>query len=161
MSAEQDILQKLDALLGKHRGASSRSGEDVQDIPVLTDIIEETDVPPSAGDPQISSSSLRATPPEDSGANSANLADAEVETLARDIFQHVMSELTSRISSELRVHLTERLSSIIDGTVTAAIDDFKQELADVVGDAIAGALLDRAERITASQTANKPDNTSE
>ncbi|HVK55510.1 MAG TPA: hypothetical protein VM532_10845, partial [Burkholderiales bacterium] len=59
---------------------------------------------------------------------------------------HVMSKLGTQISSDLQVQLTERLSAIIESTVAAAISDFKQGLADLVGDAIAEVLLDRAEK---------------
>lgn len=129
MNVHSDILRKLDALLNKHRTAEP----DPSEIPVLTEAVQDK---------------LPAEPTtENAVATQSALSDAEVEALARDIYKRVMAKLNTQISSELREHLTQRLSSIIDSTVGAAVADFKQELANTVGDAIAEALLDRAEKM--------------
>ena len=140
MTAQTDILQKLDALLNKHRAGSC----DASDIPVLTEVVEIASAHPEAADEA-------AMPGKDGRSSAPELSDAEVEVLARDIYQRVMGKLNAQISSELREHLTGRLSSIIDSTVGAAIADFKQELANTVADAIAEALLSRAEKMIASE----------
>ena len=61
-----------------------------------------------------------------------------------------MSRLGDQISTDLRDHLTQRLSSIIDNSVATAIAVFKQYLANTVGNAIAEVLLDRAQMLAAS-----------
>jgi hypothetical protein len=132
MSTHSDILRKLDALLNKHRTAEP----DPSEIPVLTEAVEKA----SPTGP-IAQSAMPAAAPQ------TDLSDAEVEALAKDIYKRVMAKLNTQISSDLREHLTQRLSSIIDSTVGAAVADFKQELANTVGDAIAEALLDRAEKM--------------
>ena len=140
MTAQADILQKLDALLNKHRAGS----RDASDIPVLTEVVDMASAYPEAAH-------QAAMPGKDGRSSASELSDAEVELLARDIYQRVIGKLNSQISSELRVHLTERLSSIIDSTVGAAVADFKQELANTVADAIAEALLSRAEKMIVSE----------
>jgi len=127
MTEERDVIQKLDALLNKHRSSASQNADD---IPVLTNIVEADED--------------RAAPAD--SVDNTGLSDAQVEILTREIFDHVMSKLGTQISSDLQVQLTERLSAIIESTVAAAISDFKQGLADLVGDAIAEVLLDRAEK---------------
>lgn len=140
--ADSDLLRKLDALLMKHRASSASGGAEADaDIPVLTDVVE-AETPPSAEN--------KAAPPAATVAAASALTDAEVETLSRDIYRRVMARLGDQISTDLRDHLTQRLSSIIDNTVSTAIEDFKQELANTVGDAIAEVLLDRAERLAAT-----------
>ena len=139
MTAQADILQKLDALLNKHRAGS----RDASDIPVLTEVVDMASAYPEAAH-------QTAMPGKDGRSSASELSDAEVELLARDIYQRVIGKLNSQISSELREHLTERLSSIIDSTVGAAVADFKQELANTVADAIAEALLSRAEKMITS-----------
>jgi hypothetical protein len=131
MAEEQDVIQKLDALLNKHRSSANQNADD---IPVLTNIVEVDDE--------------RATqrPPSMDSLDDAGLSDTQIELLTREIFDHVMSKLGTQISNDLQVQLTERLSAIIDSTVAAAISDFKQGLADLIGDAIAEVLLDRAEK---------------
>lgn len=134
MAPQSDILRKLDALLNKHRSA----GADEVDIPTLSEVVDAEAAP----------AEVPAAPIPDSQASA--LSDAEVEALARDIFKRVMGKLNTQISSDLREHLNERLSSIIDSTVAAALADFKQDLANTVGDAIAEALLARAENMESS-----------
>jgi len=131
MPEEQDVIQKLDALLNKHRSSASQNADD---IPVLTNIVEVDDR--HAAPPYSSTNALDDT----------SLSDTQIELLTREIFDHVMSKLGTQISNDLQIQLTERLSAIIDSTVAAAISDFKQGLADLISDAIAEVLLDRAEK---------------
>jgi|GEM_PF-2630067 len=168
MSVKQDLMQKLDALVKKHRGTRYLAEVQGEDIPVLTEVIEITETQPA---PELSEPlqtradvATQAPPTETHLAEqpiaNAVLSDAEVEVLARDIFQRVMTDLGDHISNDLRTHIADRLSSIIDKTVTTALDDFKQELSDIIGDAIADVLLTRAERIAAKQKNNQSDNES-
>jgi len=133
MNVQSDILRKLNALLNKHRAATP----DPSEIPLLTETVQ----PAEPMTESAVTAAAEAVPQSD-------LSDTEVEALARDIYERVMAKLNTQISSELREHLTERLSSIIDGTVGAALADFKQELANTVSDAVEEALLDRAEKMT-------------
>ncbi|MES2354612.1 MAG: hypothetical protein V4568_09465 [Pseudomonadota bacterium] len=156
MPAEPNLLQKVDALLNRHRNVNGSDADSLEDFPVLTDVIELAEIPPS--EPVIISTTLPPLPSHESVGNNASLSDVEAEILSRDIFQHVLAKLSTQISNDLHNQLTDRLSSIIDNAVAAAIEDFKQELANTIGDGIAEALLDRADRSAASQGADKPEN---
>jgi len=156
MSAEPNLLQKVDALLNRHRNVNGSNTDNSDDIPVLTDIIEFTEVTPP--EPAMTSTPPPALPLQESTGDDLNLSDTEAEILSRDIFQRVLAKLSTQISNDLRTQLTDRLSSIIDNAVAASIEDFKQELANTIGDGIAEALLDRANRNAASQAANRPEN---
>ncbi len=161
MAANQDLLRKVDALLSKHRGGG--------EIPVLTDVVENTVAENAMVDNVIEEPALSPIPasepkrPNSSSAVTeqmvATYTDAQVEALSRDIFLRVMARLGDKISGDLRDHLTERLSSIIDNTVSTSLADFKQELADTVADAIAEVLLDRADK-TATASAPAQSDTS-
>ena len=183
----------FNAFMKKHRSTSS----DIDDIPVLTDIVTNDDVlemsisesPNDHTDVQAEplqsfASALSVEDSEQStdissievdktltagetGAISSNqenpaiddrtaapesitsvsqLNDNDAEQLARDIYIRVMSDIDGRVSRDLRLEMTKRISAMIDKTVSAAIEDFKQELANIVSDAISETLIQRTEK---------------
>ncbi len=76
----------------------------------------------------------------------SQLNDDDAEQLARDIYIRVMSDIDGRVSRDLRLEMTKRISAMIDKTVSAAIEDFKQELANIISDAISETLIQRTEK---------------
>jgi hypothetical protein len=145
------MARKTDSL-SQHNGSTDKRfheahgghGHDVPDFPVLTDVVERAEEIIPVANPSHQEADAAAGPSRILTADNG-LSDADVEALAREVFRRVLARLNTKISTDLRDHLTERLSAMIYDTVEAAIADFKQDLADTVGDAIAEVLLQRAE----------------
>lgn len=114
------------------------SADNEQEPPTLVDVYKE---PSTEFDEIFTSSSTVESP-----LNVSKLSDAEAEQLARDIYIRIMSDIDGRVSRELRIDMSKRISAMVDKTVSAAIEDFKQELANIVSDAISETLLQRTEQ---------------
>jgi hypothetical protein len=65
---------------------------------------------------------------EPQGAASSQLAQA--------IFERVMKEVEGRMGSDLQRRLNQHLAGQVHAVVASAIGDMRQELANVIGDAI-------------------------
>ena len=63
--------------------------------------------------------------------------------LAREVFTRVMAEVEGRLAADLEKRLVQHLVPQVHTAVASAIGDLHQELANVIGDAVAAALRDR------------------
>lgn len=70
-------------------------------------------------------------------------AKAAAEELAREIFKRVLAEVEGRLAADLEKRLVQHLVPQVHTAVASAIGDLHQELANVIGDAVAAALRDR------------------
>jgi len=70
-------------------------------------------------------------------------AKAAAEELAREIFTRVLAEVEGRLAADLEKRLVQHLVPQVHTAVASAIGDLHQELANVIGDAVAAALRDR------------------
>ena len=113
MAKQDDILNKMDALMKKH---SARVGDET--VPTLTDVI--------AG------GAARAGLPA--------LSAEQVETLAIEIYQHVLQNLDARINNELQQHLRPQFARMLEQVLERMLADLKNSIKSIVDDAIAHAL---------------------
>ena len=102
-------------LLGKADALLRRhaSGADTGGVPVLTDLVH---------DPR---------------------AQAAMDEIARDVFNRVMQEVEGRLAADLEKRLVQHLTPQVHTAVVSALGDLHQELANVIGDAVAAAFKDR------------------
>ena len=113
MAKQDDILNKMDALMKKH---SARVGDET--VPTLTDVI--------------ASGAARAGLP--------TLSAEQVEALAIEIYQHVLQNLDARINNELQQHLRPQLARMLEQVLERTLGDLKNSIKNMVDDAIAHAL---------------------
>ena len=113
MAKQDDILDKMDALMKKH---GARVGDET--IPTLTDVI--------------ASGAARAGLPA--------LSAEQVEALAIEIYQHVLQNLDARINNELQQHLRPQLARMLEQVLERMLADLKNNIKSIVDDAIAHAL---------------------
>ena len=111
--ADKDILNKADALLRRHA-----AGADTGGVPVLTDLVHDP----------------RTKPVKDE--------------IARDVFNRDRllvdaQEVEGRLAADLEKRLVQHLTPQVHTAVVSALGDLHQELANVIGDAVAAALKDR------------------
>jgi hypothetical protein len=62
--------------------------------------------------------------------------DSPAAQLAQAIFERVMGEVEGRLGADLERRLNQHLASQVHAAVGSAIGDMRQELANVIGDAI-------------------------
>jgi len=115
MAKQDDILNKMDALMKKH---GALRGDET--IPTLTDVI--------AGKP----GAARARMPE--------LSAEQVETLAIEIYQHVLQNLDARVNNELQQHLKPQLARMLEQVLERMLGELKNSIKSMVDDAVAHAL---------------------
>lgn len=102
-------------ILGKADALLRRhaTGSDTGGVPLLTDLVQ---------DPR---------------------AKAAMDEIARDVFNRVMHEVEGRLAADLEKRLVQHLAPQVHTAVVSALGDLHQELANVIGDAVAAALKDR------------------
>ena len=113
MAKQDEILDKMDALMKKH---GARVGDET--VPTLTDVI--------AGGVK------RAGLPA--------LSAEQVETLAIEIYQHVLQNLDARINNELQQHLKPQLARMLEQVLERMLAELKNSIKSMVDDAVAHAL---------------------
>jgi hypothetical protein len=62
--------------------------------------------------------------------------DSQAALLAQAIFERVMKDVEGRMGTDLERRLNQHLASQVHAAVASAIGDMRQELANVIGDAI-------------------------
>jgi hypothetical protein len=102
-------------VLGRADALLKRQGiaPDPADVPVLTDLVE--------------------TP-------AVVAAEAAHPELAQEILRKVLAEVEGRFARDLESRLMQYLEPQLRAAVASALDDLRQELANVVGDAVAEAV---------------------
>ncbi len=128
MAKQDNILDKMDALMKKH---GALRGDET--IPTLTDVI--------AG------GAARAGLPA--------LSAEQVETLAIEIYQHVLQNLDARINNELQQHLKPQLARMLEQVLERMLGELKNSIKNMVDDAVAHALdaqLEHHQKVSQSST---------
>jgi hypothetical protein len=113
MAGEKDVFGKADALLRRHSLSSPATGSDTGGVPVLTDFID---------DPR---------------------QEQDTEALAREVFTRVLAEVEGRLAADLEKRLAEHLAPQVHAAIAEALGDLRQELANVISDAVAEAMRHR------------------
>lgn len=155
--SDNPLLNKMDALLKKHRGSPDQtSKEDAPApdawLPVLTDVIERGMIPPhpaaASSIPRTPSAPAPAAPQqsakEDQPAPTTRVqpepSPAEVtDTMA----EQLLSELTPRLSQIMEKQVASELRKNLDETVSALLSQLDVNVREIVRDAVAEKLRTR------------------
>jgi hypothetical protein len=125
---QEALLNKVDALLKRHRAGAAGSSERAHlDIPVLTDIVD--DDPP--------------TSKKRSVTTNARPSDKALHGLAADIYERVLEKLDDRIAAQFERRLASQIERAIHAALLQVGTDLKQDLMNSVGDVIAEALAEK------------------
>ncbi len=126
---QEALLQKVDSLLKKHRvGAVGLGNSAPLDAPVLTDIVDDDDVPVLQK-------------PASVAPNRTN--DKALHGLAADIYDRVLEKLDSRIAMQFESRLTTQVEHAVRTALQKVGTDLKDDLMNSIGDAIAEALAEK------------------
>ncbi|MHB1186901.1 hypothetical protein [Thiobacillus sp.] len=144
--SDSPLLNKMDALLKKHRGGSEADVGTTSDgaaasehtpppgawLPVLTDVIERG-TPPVAAAP-VATPSIPASPPGEPEAPAAAVPPAVVtDTLA----EQLMSELAPRLSEVMEKQVAAELRRNLDQTVATLLSQLDVNVREIVREAVA------------------------
>ncbi|MHB1352974.1 MAG: hypothetical protein ACYC5S_05590 [Thiobacillus sp.] len=135
--SDDPLLNKMDALLKKHRGAGEPAHPGPPEVapaserppawlPVLTDVIER-------GTPPAIQAAPLPQPPAPAAESDAPLAPAVSDTLA----EQLMSELAPRLSEVMEKQVAAELRRNIDETVANLLSQLDVNMREVVRDAVA------------------------
>lgn len=123
-SGEPDLLEKVDALLTRHRTGSPPQQEtapqaDRAAIPVLTDIVVEADTIPVLTDAVATVEANEPTPAESApiaqaGADARTTEIAHDEEALRRIEEFLVREMENRIALEFTASLDRALNELLD-----------------------------------------------
>jgi hypothetical protein len=157
---QEALLKKVDSLLAKHRPQKANQGlEALLDVPLLTDIAEESE-PPTLTD-ALEDEPPSAAPAAPTASGAARMSRDEVRVVASDIFARILNHLDERLAAELQRRVQEQVNSAVEIAVGSMLADLRRDVLNTVGDAIAEALVDhlgdRRARGTAAGDAETPE----
>jgi hypothetical protein len=155
--SDNPLLDKMDALLKKHRGGPDQaSAEDAPApdawLPVLTDAIERGTIPAqlaaaSSVPPAPSTPASAAPPPsvkEDQPAPTMSLEPEPSPAAITDTMaEQLMSELTPKLSQIMEKQVASELRKNLDETVSALLSQLDVNVREIVRDAVAEKLKAR------------------
>jgi hypothetical protein len=149
MSEDDTLMHKLEALMNKSRGASATGDNQYDDIPILTDILND-----GAPKPVFASPSLPLVDePFPTELHFANLSDERIRSIAREVQDHVMRNIEPQLSGPIQEKLLSKIDTYVNEAVRTALSELKQEIADSITTAVTDALS--AEAATSVTTTPK------
>jgi hypothetical protein len=155
--SDNPLLNKMDALLKKHRGSPDQaSTEDAPApdawLPVLTDVIERGTIParhaaassvppaPSAPAPAAPQQSAKEDQPAPTTRVEPESSPAAItDTMA----EQLLSELTPKLSQIMEKQVASELRKNLDETVSALLSQLDVNVREIVRDAVAEKLKSR------------------
>lgn len=144
--SDTPFLNKMDALLKKHRGAGEVDGDSPADpelpteksappdawLPVLTQVIERG-TPPVAASPAAAPLSSAATPAE----HATPMTDTSSSLVNDALAEQLMSELAPRLSEVMEKQVAAELRKNLDQTVSTLLSQLDVNVREIVRDAVA------------------------
>lgn len=132
------LLGKADALIRRHRG-----GDDIDDLPVLTDVVELPGTPAAVGPPPVAGAEPDATNAAGT-ALEARIAERMIEldaSIQRSVEEWLADELpqiisrefdtmTDRIRIQALAHMRATLIPEISGCIAQMLDELPQDIRD-------------------------------
>jgi hypothetical protein len=119
MNESDDLLEKADAFLKRYRPSGTPAREDV---PVLTEVIADTDAKPA--------------PPSPGAPTPGNPAKAELNELEQRLRQNILTALSAQIASSLEEALRLRLEEHLQRKLADLSTQIKADLEVQVRDAV-------------------------
>lgn len=154
--SDSPLLNKMDALLKKHRGSTDQGSTENAPapeawLPVLTDVIERGTLPShlaagSSAPP--APASAPATPPptvmeEQSAATPRSQAEPSAAEVTDTMAEQLMSELAPKLSQIMEQQVASELRKNLDETVSALLSQLDVNVREIVRDAVAEKLKTR------------------
>lgn len=129
-SSANPLLDKMDALMKKHRGAGAIEPDVAPEgwLPVLTDVIHRG-TPPVA----LPAANYVSPPPAPSVAASAIGEQQVTDTLA----EQLLSELAPKLSAVMEKQVATELRKNLDETVATLLSQLDVNVREIVRDAVA------------------------
>jgi hypothetical protein len=155
--SDNPLLDKMDALLKKHRGGPDQPSTEAAPapgawLPVLTDVIERGTVPP----PIAATSSVSPAPsapapavPQQSVKEEQPAPTTRVEpepppaAITDTMAEQLLSELTPKLSQIMEKQVASELRKNLDETVSALLSQLDVNVREIVRDAVAEKLKSR------------------
>ena len=136
--SDDPLLNKMDALLKKHRGAGEPRHPGTPEVapasewppawlPVLTDVIERGTPPPA----------VDAAPPPQPPAPAAESDVPQTPAVSDTLAEQLMSELAPRLSEVMEKQVAAELRRNIDETVANLLSQLDVNMREIVRDAVA------------------------
>jgi len=155
--SDNPLLNKMDALLKKHRGGPDQaSAEDPPApdawLPVLTDVIERGTIPArlaaASSVPPVPSTHATAAPPpsatEEPQAPATSVEPGPSPAAITDTMaEQLISELTPKLSQIMEKQVASELRKNLDETVSALLSQLDVNVREIVRDAVAEKLKSR------------------
>lgn len=156
--SDSPLLNKMDALLKKHRGSTDQGSTENAPapeawLPVLTDVIERGTLPShlaasSSAPPTPAPAPAPATPPptvmeEQSAATPRSQAEPSAAEVTDTMAEQLMSELAPKLSQIMEQQVASELRKNLDETVSALLSQLDVNVREIVRDAVAEKLKTR------------------
>lgn len=149
MAYEDEILQKADALMKKHRAKEAERQnipQPIKQIPILTDIVEElSDHSSEIMDLNLDTSELNVTDSitlDDNVSVEKNTTElpSDLQSLADNIYQKVLLDLDLNSDEAIRKHLAPRLEGLLEGAFHVVMEEFYRNVGEMIRDYVTKAI---------------------
>ncbi|MEY4730427.1 MAG: hypothetical protein RL020_1585 [Pseudomonadota bacterium] len=136
MSKDDTLMNKLEALMSKNRGAPAAGENQYDDIPILTDILND-----GAHKPVYASPTLPVVDePFPTELHFSALSDERIRAIAREVQAHVMRNIEPQLSGPIQEKLLTKIDTYVNEAVRTALSELKQEISDSITTAVTDAL---------------------
>lgn len=124
------LLDKMDALMKKHRGPGETKPEAAPEgwLPVLTDVIQR-------GTPPVAQAAIRPVPQP--AAPDAAVPVAPPHTVTDTLAEQLLSELGPKLSEIMEKQVATELRKSLDDTVSTLLSQLDVNVREIVRDAVA------------------------
>jgi hypothetical protein len=136
MSEDDTLMHKLEALMNKNRGAPANGENQYDDIPILTDILNDGPTKPSVAAPTLP----LVDEPFPTELHFSALSDERIRAIAREVQDHVMRNLEPQLSGPIQEKLLNKIDTFVSEAVRTALAELKQEISDSITVAVTDAL---------------------
>jgi hypothetical protein len=149
--SDSPLLNKMDALLKKHRGGGDEGRHDAPVVhahsteqnvppdtwlPVLTQVIERGS-PPAVQEPVAAASPAIVSAAPSDTAPAAPAAAVPASAVSDTLAEQLMSELAPRLSEVMEKQVAAQLRKNLDQTVSSLLSQLDVNVREIVRDAIA------------------------
>ena len=123
------LLDKMDALLKKHRGPGEIKPEVAPEgwLPVLTDVIQ-------LGTPPVAAAAVRSAPPP--ATPKVDVPPPPPETVTDTLAEQLLSELGPKLSEVMEKQVATELRKSLDETVAMLLSQLDVNMREIVRDAV-------------------------
>jgi hypothetical protein len=139
MSEDDSLINKLEALMSKHRGTSGMNpNHDEDDIPVLTEMLDDGAPRPAFVTP--AEHDIASPPAAPVAPVFYGLSDERIRNIARDIRDQAMNNIEPQLAGPIMDKLLQEIDAFVQTSVRKAVAEMKQEIADSITAAVTEAL---------------------